>query len=109
MDLNQIEKSRWVEGEREEERRVKQLSPRFMGPSHLRKGQLGAPGSALSVIRRHSLRNLLCQRCCSGLTAQKKERSLGAISALGSWPSGDKQRTGLAAEKEQPSVLPAPP
>lgn len=44
------------EGVRKRERSVKQpsLGPRFTGLSHLRKGQLGVLGSALSVIRRCS-------------------------------------------------------
>lgn len=50
MDLNQIEKSRWVEGEREEERRVKQLSEsKVHGPFTSAKG--AARSSWLSTFR----------------------------------------------------------
>lgn len=64
MDLSHIKKSRRAEGQREGERGVKQLSgSKVHWPFPSARGRLGALGSALSVIRTPSLRNLLCQLC----------------------------------------------
>ena len=78
MDLSHIKKSRRAEGQREGERGVKQLSGSKVHWSFTSaRGRLGALGSALSVIRAPSLRNLLCQLCSR--TGDPEERIAGQL------------------------------
>ena len=70
VDLSQIKKSRREGGGKR--RGVKQLSgSKVHWPFTSTRGRLGALGSAVSVIRRRSLRNLLVSSA-PGLGAQKK-------------------------------------
>ena len=83
VDLSQIKKSRREGGGKR--RGVKQLSgSKVHWPFTSTRGRLGALGSAVSVIRRRSLRNLLCQLCSR--TGGPEERTHGQLSAVSATP-----------------------
>ena len=120
VDLSQIKKSRREEGGRE--RGVKQLSgSKVHWPFAYTRGRLGALGSAVSAIRRRSLRNLLCQLCSR--TGGPEERTDGQLSAVSATPGkfpptptascqprATQLRTGLwPRRKAQPSLGPPGP